>query len=128
MILHADSMVAFSVGQVTQAPVIVQCAQAAPESWLKWLLPTIVQTVVSLASIAAGVLIAVCSFRANKKSEHEQWLRNQEAGHVQWIRDPKKVKWRELLDAASECEVDLLIFSAPKVEADELQAASTVSS
>jgi uncharacterized membrane protein YhaH (DUF805 family) len=87
MILHAASIAAFFVDQVAQAPVQIQCVQqATPESWLKWLLPTIVQTVVSLLSIFAGVCIAVRSFRANKKTEHEQW-----------IRDQKKVEWSALL-------------------------------
>jgi hypothetical protein len=83
MILHAASIAAFFVDQLAQVPVQVQCVQqAAPESWLKWLLPTIVQTVVSLASITAGVLIAVWSFRKNRQAQHEQW-----------VRDQKKAEW-----------------------------------
>jgi hypothetical protein len=100
MALQAAAMMAFFMDSAQQAPIQIQCVQqAAPDSWVKWLLPTIVQTVVSLASITAGVLIAVVSFRKNKKTEHEQWLRNQKAGHEQWIRDQKKAEWRELLDA-----------------------------
>jgi hypothetical protein len=92
MILHAASIVAFFVDQLAQTPVQVQCVQQpAPESWLKWLLPTIVQTVISLASITTGVCIAVASFRANKKTEHEQW-----------IRDQKKLEWNELLKSVAE--------------------------
>jgi hypothetical protein len=86
MILHAASIAAFFVDQTPQAQCVVQCIQAAPDSWLKWLLPTIVQTVISLASITAGVWIAVASFRANKRAEHEQWARDQ-----------KKAEWNALL-------------------------------
>ena len=86
MALHAAAMIAGLVDQLAQGPILVQCAQAASESWLKWLLPTIVQTVVSLLSIFAGVGIAVRSFRANKETEHAQWVRNQ-----------KKEEWSLLL-------------------------------
>ena len=92
MILHAASFAAIFVDQLSQAPGHIQCMQqTAPESWVKWLLPTIVQTIVSLASITAGVCIAVASFRANKKTEHEQW-----------IRDQKKAEWNELLRSVAE--------------------------
>ncbi|MDR3716059.1 MAG: hypothetical protein P4L51_24915 [Puia sp.] len=107
MALHAAAMMAFFVDQVAQAPVVVQCAQAPPESWAKWLLPTIVQMVVSLLSIFAGVGIAVRSFRANKKSEHEQWIRNQEAGHEQWLRDQEKAEWSAILSSLTAADVKL---------------------
>jgi hypothetical protein len=91
MILHAASIAAFFVDQVAQAPVQIQCVQqAVPESWLKSLLPTIVQTVISLTSITAGVCIAVASFRANKKTEHKKW-----------IRDQKKAEWSQLLESVA---------------------------
>ena len=87
MIFHAASMVALFVDQLVHSPVQIQCVQqTSPESWVKWLLPTVVQTVVRLLSIFAGVGIAVRSFRANKKSEHEQW-----------IRDQKKEEWSALI-------------------------------
>jgi hypothetical protein len=108
MILHAASIAAFFVDQLVQAPVQIQCVQqSTPESWLKWLLPTIVQTVVSLLSIFAGVGIAVRSFRANKKAEHDQWVRNQQAGHEQWVLDHKKAEWAELLASIRDCEDSL---------------------
>jgi hypothetical protein len=97
MILHAASIAAFFADQIAQAPVVVQCVQAAPEPMLKWLLPTIVQTVISLASISAGVLIAVWSFRKNRQTEHEQWVRNQKAEHEQWVRDQKITEWGALM-------------------------------
>jgi hypothetical protein len=110
MILHAASIAAFFVDKLAQAPVQVQCVQqATPEPMLKWLLPTIVQTVVSLASISAGVLIAVWSFKRNRHTEYEQWIRNQKAGHEQWVRDQKKAEWRELLDAIIACELYMVI-------------------
>jgi hypothetical protein len=95
MILHAVSVAAVFVDQLAQAqtPVQIQCVQAAPEPTLKWLLPTIVQTLISLVSIGVGVGIAVWSFRKNRQSEHEQW-----------IRDQKKCEWKELLQTASGIE------------------------
>jgi len=104
MIPHAVSMAAFFVDQLAFEPVILQCAPVEPESWVKWLLPTIVQTVVSLASITAGVLIAVWSFKKNRQSEHEQWKRNQKAAHEQWVLDHKKTEWRKLLKTAAEIQ------------------------
>jgi len=98
-------MAAFFVDTVAATPETIRCVQQpAPESWAKWLLPTIVQTVVSLASIGAGVGIAFWSFRRNRQSEHEQWLRNQKAGHEQWIRDQRKAEWRDLLKTAAEIQ------------------------
>ena len=91
MVLHAASMAAVFVDQVALAPVVVQCAPNAPDSWLKWLLPTIVQMVVSLLSIFAGVGIAVRSFRANKRTEHEQW-----------VRDKKMSEWSTLMHRLTE--------------------------
>jgi hypothetical protein len=98
MMLVCAHFVGPILDQIEQAPIVIQFPQVAPESWLKWLLPTIIQTVVSLASILAGVGIAVWSFRRNRQSEHEQWVRNQRAGHEEWIRDQKRAEWRELLD------------------------------
>ncbi len=103
MALDVASM-ALLVSSVAQAPAVVQCAQSTPESWLKGLLPTIVQTVVSLASITAGVLIAVWSFRKNRQTENEQWIRNQKAAHDQWVRDQKVVEWKDLIELAGEYE------------------------
>jgi len=87
MILQIASLAAIALGQTAQTPVVVQIQQTATESWVKWLLPTVIQTIVSLASITAGVWIAVASFRANSRKEH-----------AQWILDQKKAEWRELLD------------------------------
>jgi hypothetical protein len=105
MISHASSMAVLFADRVAQAPVVVQCAQAVPESWVKWLLPTIIQTIVSLASITAGVWIAVASFRANKGKEH-----------TQWILDHKRAEWRELLKGAAEIQRVLRMESMPLVK------------
>jgi len=107
MILHADTIAALFVDQVAQSQPAAQCAQAAPEPTLKWLMPTIVQTVVSLASITAGVMIAVWSFRKNRQSEHEQWARNQKAEHEQWIRDQAKSEWGAILTILTVADVKL---------------------
>lgn len=115
MVHYADSMVAAFVDHLAQTPVVVQCAQAAPESWLKWLLPTIVQTVVSMLSIFAGVAIAIRSFRANTRSEQRQWERNQRAAHGQWTRDQRKAEWKELLQQLADIEhkIPVIITGIP---------------
>jgi hypothetical protein len=110
MILHAASIAAFFVDQLAQAPVQIQCVQqAAPESWLKWLLPTIVQTVISLLSIFAGVAIAVRSFQANRKTEHEQW-----------VRDQKKTEWKELLKSVAEFGNIVPVVIAGHIDYEEI--------
>ena len=93
-VIHPIALIAaLFVDQLAPAPVQIQCVQQSmPESWLKWLLPTIVQTVVSLLSIFAGVAIAVRSFQANRKTEHEQW-----------VRDQKKAEWKEIVEALNKC-------------------------
>jgi hypothetical protein len=96
MILHAASIAAFFVDQLTQAPVVVQCAQASPEPSWKWL----VQTLSSIIPVAGGVGIAWMAFRWNSRKEH-----------TRWILDQKKAEWRELLDAVKTCELDLAIIS-----------------
>lgn len=88
-----------------QTPVQVEIVQRAlPESWVKWLLPTIVQTTMSLASITAGVWIALWSFGATSKRDHRQWLRDQ-----------RKEEWKELLIniAEIEFEIPILFTGAP---------------
>jgi len=114
MIFPLASTTAFLVDALAQAPVIVRVPEATPEPWTKWLLPTIIQTIVSLASICAGVGIAVWSFRRNRQSEHEQWVRNQKAAHEQWIRDQRKAEWRELLDAIIACELYMVLADRHK--------------
>lgn len=110
MISHAASMASLFVDQLAQAQSAIPCVQVTPEPTLKSLLPTIVQTVVSLASISAGVLIAVWSFRKNRQTEHVQWVRNQQAGHEQWIRDQSKAEWKELLVKIAEIEHEIPII------------------
>jgi hypothetical protein len=96
MILHVVSLFASLANAAPQQQVPVQCVlQPPPDSWLM----PIIQTVVSLASITAGVCIAVASFRANKRAEHEQW-----------IRDQKRAEWRELLIKIAEIEHEIPIL------------------
>jgi len=108
MFFHPAALLAFFADQATQAPVVVQCPQAAPESWVKWLLPTIV----SLLSIAAGVWIAVRSFRRNRQTEHEQWVRDQKLG-----------EWRELISVVASVEDLIPILIDVKVDLDALKQA-----
>jgi hypothetical protein len=97
MILHSVLMAAFFVDQLAQAPVVVQCAQAAREPWWKLL----IQPLSSVISVAGGVVIALWSFRASSKRDHEQWVRDQKAGHEQWVRDQKKAEWSRLLESVA---------------------------
>jgi hypothetical protein len=112
MTLHAASMIVVFMDTVQQAPTVVQCA---PEPTLKWLLPTIVQTLVSLLSIGTGVGIVVWSFRRNRQSEHEQWTRNQSAEHDHWLRDQSKAEWKDLLLKIAEIEhrIPIMVTGIP---------------
>jgi hypothetical protein len=90
MILHAASMTALFVDQVTQAPAVVQCvlpANADPglKQWI--------QPILNLVSILAVVGIAIFSFGATSRKEHRRWLLDQ-----------KKAEWKELIKTASEIE------------------------
>ncbi len=62
MIFPIAFLAAAFVNQVAQAPLVVQCPQATPDPWWKWLFQTIVP-------VAGGTMIAVWSFVANRKSE-----------------------------------------------------------
>ena len=104
MIFHAVSMTAVLAGQAAQVPVVLQCTPATLDPWWKGLLTTVVPTVVSLLSIGAGVEIAVWSFKKNRRSEQEQWERNQQAAHKQWILDNKKQEWQKLISLAAKLE------------------------
>jgi len=87
-------MIALVVGAAQQTPIQIQCVQqTSTESWVKWLLPTIVQTVVSLVSITAGVSIALWSFREASKKEHRAW-----------VMDQKTAEWKGLLARAAEMD------------------------
>jgi len=97
MILHAASMAAFLVDQLAQAPVVVQCASAAPESPWKWIIQSVIP-------VAGGTLIAVWSFVQNRSSEQTQWVRNQKAALEQWKREQRKSEWSQLLRSIAEVE------------------------
>jgi hypothetical protein len=71
-----------------------------------------VQTVVSLLSIAAGVLIALWSFWRNRRTEHEQWLRDQ-----------KLEEWRELISAVASVEDLIPILIDARLDLDALKQA-----
>jgi hypothetical protein len=109
MILHLASTAAFFVDQVQQAPVQVQCIQqAAPESWAKWLL----QFALSAVPVAGGVGIALWSFHATSKKDHERW-----------ILDQKKAEWQELLRSAARMRrVVSLGIESPQTRAQLIHA------
>ncbi|MFZ0913517.1 MAG: hypothetical protein WBQ76_10075 [Candidatus Korobacteraceae bacterium] len=71
-----------------------------------------VQTVVSLLSIAAGVGIAVWSFRRNRQTEHEQW-----------VRDKELEEWRELISAVASVEDLIPILIDEELDLDALKQA-----
>ena len=90
MILHAASIAALFVDQLTQAPVVVQCAQAAPEPEWKWWLGVLAPWIGPLLSGVVSIYVAWRVFHWQGKKDREQWLRDQ-----------KRVEWRELLDKVS---------------------------
>lgn len=115
MFFHPAALPAFFAGQATQALVVVQRPQAAPESWVKWLSPPIVgllSIIVGLLSIGAGVWIADRSFRRNRQTEHEQWVRDQKLG-----------EWRELISAVASVEDLIPIKIDEKLDLDALKQA-----
>jgi hypothetical protein len=89
MMLHIAAMAAFFVDQVQQAPVMVQCAQAAPEKWWRPL-SQFAQTIIP---VFGGVWIAWMAFRWNSEKER-----------ARWVLDQKKAEWREILEAIKVCE------------------------
>jgi hypothetical protein len=93
MILHAASISAFFVDQLGPAPFVVNCAQAAQEVWWKWLARTLFQLLLGVIPVAGGVGIAIWSFRATGRKDHEHWLRDQ-----------KTVEWKGLIQAVAEFE------------------------
>jgi len=109
--IHFALMTAVLVDQAAQGPLVVQIPQLESDPWFKWLLPTIVQTIVSLLSIGSGVAIAVRSFRANRRSEHEQW-----------IRDQKKAEWKELFSIISRIEQEIPVIYSGIPSHENLEA------
>src|ERR1700689_3389949 len=103
MILHVEVMAVFFVDQVTQAPVIVQCAQAAPEQAWKWGLGALAPWVGPILSTAGSIYVAWRVFRWQGKKDREQWLLDQ-----------KKAEWRELLDAIHVNEPHIVRLGLPQ--------------
>ncbi|MGA2886777.1 MAG: hypothetical protein ABSE51_01910 [Terracidiphilus sp.] len=108
MILHAASIAALFVDQLTQAPVVVQCVLPpnADPWWKQW-----IQPISSLVSIVAVVSIAIWSFGATSRKEHRRW-----------ILDQKKAEWQELLRAAAHMRrVVSLGLESPQTRAKLIQ-------
>lgn len=110
MISQIASFAAALADHMTLAPVVVQCPPTPPDPWWKWLLPTLVQSIFSLFSIAAGVAIAVWSFRRNRQTEHEQYFR-----------DHRRAEWRELLDKIGAVSVAMTIDRPKQQISDRLR-------
>lgn len=109
MILHAASMAAVFVDQLAQAPVEIQCAQAATDPWWKWWAQSVIP-------VAGGTLIAVWSFVQSRKTEQLNWERNQNAAHKQWVLDQKRAEWSGMLRATAEVQRVLRIENTPNKE------------
>jgi hypothetical protein len=110
MIFHAASIAAFFVDSLAQTPVQIQSVQqSTPESWVKWLL----QFALSIVPVAGGVGIALWSFHATSKREHERW-----------ILDQKKAEWSQLLRSVVEVHRVLRVVSTTEKERAELIAES----
>jgi len=108
MVLHAFALIAALAAGTAQSPPGVQVVlQRAPDPWWKWLLPTVVQTVISLLSIGAGVAIAVWSFRRNRETEH-----------VQWARDQKRAEWQKI----QELIIEVWNILQPVIRKEELDS------
>lgn len=114
MIYYVNVIEAFLLNTAAQAPVIVQLPQQTPDPWWKWLF----QFVLGIIPVAGGVWIAVWSFERNRKSEQEQW-----------VRDQKRAEWRELLKCTAEIQRVLRMDSMTGGErareiADKLKSAA----
>jgi hypothetical protein len=110
MIFHAVSMVAVFVDQVTQAPVVIQCAPSSGQDplWARLFFAAIPSI------FALG--ITWVAFRLNTGKEETQWKRNQQESHEQWLRDHKMAEWSELLNSLSKIKGSY--FPIFKSEAD----------
>lgn len=87
MIPHAAPMVAFFVDQMVPAPVLVNCAQAAPGPDWKWWVSALAPWIGPLLSGVVSIYVAWRVFRWQGEKEHNSW-----------VRDQKKAEYRELVD------------------------------
>jgi len=86
MILHAVTIAALLVDQLAYAPVMIQCAQSAPEPEWKWWISALAPWIGPLLSGVVGIYVAWKVFHWQGKKDRGQWI---------W--DQKRVEWRELL-------------------------------
>jgi hypothetical protein len=96
MILHAASFAAFFVDQATQSQCLVKCVSDAGHDsiWARLLF----EAVPSILALGIAALV----FYWNGGREHKRW-----------VLDQKRAEWRELLDVINECQLDILVASAP---------------
>ena len=87
MILHAASTVASFVDQLGTAPVMANCAQAAPGPDWKWWVSALAPWIGPLLSGVVSIYVAWRVFRWQGEKEHSSW-----------VRDQKKAEYRELVD------------------------------
>jgi hypothetical protein len=87
MILHAASIAALFVDQVSQAPVQIQCVSDTGQDpvWARLLFEAV-------PSVFA-LVIAWMAFYWNKNNEHDHW-----------VRDQRKSEWRMLIDSLTSIE------------------------
>ncbi len=103
MIPHAVSILGVFVDTLAQAPVVLQCTQAAPEPWWKWWMQNVLP-------VSGGTLIAVWSFVQSRKSEH-----------AQWIRDQRKAEWKGLLSEIAAVEKEITRWIDGQVTGEGLE-------
>jgi hypothetical protein len=99
MIIHAASIAAFFVDQVTQAPVQVQCVQqAAPSPEWKWWMSALAPWVGPLLSGVVSIYVAWKVFHWQGEKDRKQW-----------IRDQRRAEWKDLLVKIAEIEHEIPI-------------------
>jgi len=91
--VYLVSVAAFLVDQVQQMPVVLQCAQAAPEPGWKWWLKLIAEILGPLLSTAGSIYVAWRVFQWQGRKDREQW-----------VRDQKREEWKRLIQLAAEYE------------------------
>jgi hypothetical protein len=93
MILHATSMAAFFVDQLGPAPVVANCAQAAPGTDWKWWVSALAPWIGPLLAGVVSIYVAWRVFRWQGERDHNAW-----------VRDQKTVEWKGLIQAVAEFE------------------------
>jgi hypothetical protein len=90
-------MAAFFIDQMAYAPVMIQCAQSAPEPEWKWWLGALAPWVGPLLSGVVSIYVAWKVFRWQGEKDRKQWTLDQ-----------KKAEWREILTVCNDIDEQYL--------------------